>query len=179
MNLKKHMLIISLSLTIIGFCQAQKEVKVPCVDKGYSDATFFRASNSAKSKDLAMAKDKAIMLTKQMLTSLISSTITSVTENYVTQLDANTATEFKTNFETITREVVNQQIKDVKITCESTEKLKTGMYQSFVAIEVSKDVIINGISKGITTDKKLEKQFDEAKFKATFEAEMKKLEKQE
>jgi hypothetical protein len=179
MNLKKYTLIVGLSIAYAGFCLAQKEINIPCSAEGHSNATYFRASNSAKSKDMAMAKDKAIMLTKQMLSSLISSTMKSVTENYVNQLDASAVSEFKQNFENVTREVVNQQIKDVKITCEKTEKLKTGMYQTFIALEVSKDVIVNGISKSITTDKKLEQQFDEAKFKETFEAEMKKLDKQE
>ncbi len=168
---------------MISSCGGTKEVtkgrqklSIPCVDKGSSDETFFRASSSAKSTDMAVSREKALLNTKQRLASLINSKIKSVTERYVNEMDAAGATEFAQTFENMTRDVVNQQLADLKITCEETYEAEGGGgYETFMALEVSKDVIYNGIDKGISKNKKLEVMYDREKFREKFNEEMNKL----
>ena len=69
------------------------EVTIPCVKNGYSDKTYFRASSSGMSKDMATSREKALLMTKQRLATLISSTLKSVTERYVNEMDAADANE--------------------------------------------------------------------------------------
>ncbi len=156
-----------------------QELEIPCTDKGRSDANFFRAASVGKSQDLATSKEKALLLTKQRLASLISSTLKSVSERYVNEMDAGDASEFNQNFENMTRDVVNQQLVDVTIICEKTGKTSDGKFETYMAIEVSKDAIYNGVNKGIGRDKKLEVKYDQMKFKEKFDEEMNKLEKQQ
>jgi hypothetical protein len=156
--------------------KGREEIVIPCADKGKSDATFFRASSVAKSQDMATSKEKALTLTKQRLASLIGSKIKSVTERYVNEMDAGGGTEFNQTFENMTRDVVNQQLQDITITCEKTFEAEGGGYETFIALEVSKDVIYNGIDKGISKDKKLEVMYDREKFREKFNEEMSKLE---
>ena len=120
-----------------------------------------------------------MLLTKQRLASLISSTLKSVSERYVNEMDAGDASEFNQNFENMTRDVVNQQLVDVTIICEKTGKTSDGKFETYMAIEVSKDAIYNGVNKGIGRDKKLEVKYDQMKFKEKFDEEMNKLEKQQ
>jgi hypothetical protein len=155
--------------------KGKKEISIPCGDKGSSDATFFRASSVGKSQDMATSKEKALLMTKQRLASLISSKIKSVTERYANEMDAGGATEFSQTFENMTRDVVNQQLADIAITCEKTFEADGGGYETYMAIEVSKDVIYNGIDKGISKNKKLEVMYDREKFKQKFDEEMNKL----
>lgn len=152
-----------------------KEITIPCADKGRSDATFFRASSVGKSQDLATSKEKALLLTKQRLAALISSKIKSVTERYVNEMDAAGATEFSQTFENMTRDVVSQQLVEVTITCEKTGQKSDGSYETYMALEVTKDAIYNGIDKGISRDKKLEVMYDREKFREKFDEEMDKL----
>jgi len=151
------------------------EITIPCAKDGYSDKKFFRASSSGKSKDLATSREKALLMTKQRLASLISSTLKSVTERYVNEMDAADATEFNQTFENMTRDVVKQQLADIRVTCEKTGKKDDGSFETFIAIEVDKETILNGIDKGISRDKKMEVLYDKERFKKTYEAEMDKM----
>ncbi|PKP08371.1 MAG: hypothetical protein CVU09_16075 [Bacteroidetes bacterium HGW-Bacteroidetes-4] len=155
--------------------KGRQEITIPCADKGRSDAEFFRASNVGKSSDMAMSREKALTLTKARLASLIGSKIKSVTERYANEMDAGGASEFSQTFENMTRDVVNQQLADVTIICEKTFEAEGGGYETFMALEVSKDVIYNGIDKGISRDKKLEVMYDREKFREKFDEEMKNL----
>ena len=155
--------------------KGREEIIIPCADKGRSDKEFFRASSIGKSQDMATSKDKALMITKQRLASLIGSKIKSVSERYVNEMDAGGATEFNQTFENMTRDVVNQELADIAVTCEKTFEAEGGGYETYIALEVSKDVIYNGIDKGISKDKKLEVMYDREKFREKFDAEMDKM----
>jgi hypothetical protein len=151
------------------------ELKLPCVDKGTSDKKYFRAASVGKSKDLATSREKALLMTKQRLASLIQSTLKSVTERYVNEMDAADGNEFSQTFENLTRDVVKQKLVDITIICEKTGQKNDGSYETYMAIEVSKDDIYNGIDKGISRDKKLETLYDRERFRKTYEEEMSKM----
>src|SRR3989339_52343 len=155
--------------------KGRQKITIPCADKGSSDDTFFRASSVGKSQDMATSREKALLLTKQRLASLISSKIKSVTERYSNEKEAAGAGELFQTFQNMTRDVVNQQLADIKIICEETYEAEGGGYETFMALEVSKDVIYNGIDKGISKNKKLEVMYDREKFREKFDEEMSKL----
>jgi uncharacterized protein YnzC (UPF0291/DUF896 family) len=152
------------------------ELKLPCVDKGKSDKKFFRASSVGHSKDLASSREKALLMTKQRLATLINSTLKSVTERYINEMEAGDGSEFSQTFENMTRDVVKQQISNVTIICEKTGQKDDGSYETYMAIEVDKDVVLNGINNGISKNKKLETLYDKERFKKTYNEEMNKLE---
>lgn len=160
----------SCALYIFSSCAGTKEVSVPCIEKGRSDAQFFRASGSAKSRDMASAKDKALISTKQILASLIGSSIKSVTDNYINQA-ASGSSSTSQKIESITRETVNQQLKGLVIACEKTQKNKDGNYESFVAIEMPKSKIISSIIDRIQQDPELSSEFNKNKFQEIAEKE--------
>ena len=152
-----------------------KEITIPCSSEGRSNSDYFRASSVGKSRDLATSKEKALLLTKQRLASLISSTLKSVTERYVNDMQIGEETEFEQTFENMTRDIVKQKLQDIAITCEKTGQNDKGEYETYMALEVKKDVIYNGVDKGISKDKKLAAQYDRMKFKEKFDEEMNQL----
>ena len=167
---------IALAITLTCFSgNKPKEINIPCSKEGHSDSLFFRAGNSAKSRDMASAKDKALLVTKQMMSSLIGSTIKATTDNYTTSITTSGATSFKQTFESMTREIVDQQIKKVAIVCEKTNTTKDKMYECFVAVEMPKTALVEAFSKAIESDPKLKADYDKKKFEAILDQEMKKL----
>ncbi len=156
----------------------RKEIIIPCADQGKSDAEFFRASSVGKSPDLNTSKDKALQVARERLGAAINSKVKAVTERYANDMDAGGAQEFSQTFETMARTVVSQTLVDINTICEKTYPADGGGYETYVALEVSKDAIYNGIDKGISKDKKLEVMYDRAKFKEKFDEEMAKMDDQ-
>ncbi|MGC8802890.1 MAG: hypothetical protein ACP5PS_03830 [Bacteroidales bacterium] len=160
-------------IPLVAFDRKPKEVDIPCKQEGLSDSQHFRASGSAKSRDMASAKDKSLLVAKQTLASLIGSTIESVSSSYSSSLSGS-SNSFKEAFETLTRETVNQQLKNVSISCQKVNKTKEG-YEVFTAVEMSKIKLIEAISSNIQENQDLKVNFDEQKFREIFDAEMKKI----
>ncbi|GHS86501.1 hypothetical protein FACS1894201_07390 [Bacteroidia bacterium] len=154
-----------------------KEVIVPLSGKEYwSNKEFFRASQSGKSPDLATAKKIALQNARADLAATIQSTIKAVTDNYTNQVTVADKQEFENKFEEMQRTVVNQKLNDVRTIGEKTFKERDGKYTYYVAIEMSKDAIVNGAFDQISKDAKLKVDFDKFRYQQIFDEEMKKFE---
>ena len=160
-----------------GTAQNFKEIKIPCQKEGNSNAMYFRATQSGASRNMATARDKALLNAKARLASLIESTVASVTEQYTNEVDLGDSSEFQQSFEQMTKEVTKQTLVEVNITCETQTKNSRGEYETFIAIEVSKDAIYNGVNKEVAKDQKLQLKYNQMKFKEKFDEEMEKLER--
>jgi hypothetical protein len=153
------------------------EISIPLSGKEYqSNKEFFRAKSSGKSPDMATAKKIALNNAKAEIAGLIKSKIKSVTDNYTNQRSVTSAQDFENKFENITREVVSQELNDVNIIGEKVFKDKSGNVEYYVAIEVSKEAILNGISDKVSHDQKLQIDFDKKKFEDVMNSEMEKIE---
>ncbi len=148
---------------------------LPCEDAGRSDKKFFRASAMATSSDLSLAKEKALLNAKQRIVTLINSNTKTVTDRYVNEREFGDASEFEAKFENLTREVADETISNLVVTCEKASVLDNGKYRGFVAVEVSKDDIMNGINNRLSNDAKLQVDYDKKKFEDIFNQEMEKM----
>lgn len=188
--MKSRILIIAtFSLILMGAfssCKSKKKVtakseigdiieELPCEDKGKSDKNFFRASAMSTSSDLSLAKEKALLLAKQRLVTLINSNTKSVTDRYVNEREIGDAAEFEQKFENMTREVADETINNIVVTCEKASVTEEGKYHGFVAIEVHRDDVLNGIDRRISNDDKLQLDYDKQKFQEIFEEEMEQM----
>ncbi len=178
------LLLFSASLTFVGCGKKEniskstgfKEIKTPCSGPDYrSNNKFFRADNSAQSMDLSTSREKALHNAKARLSSLINTKIKAVTDRYVNERDFGENSEFEQKFESMTREVVNQNLSDVRIICEKSGSLDNGKFQTFIALEVNKDDLFTGIQNGLSKDKKLQIDYDKMKYEKIFNEEMEKL----
>jgi len=152
------------------------EIKIPCQKEGRSDKNFFRADNSATSSDMSLSREKALLAAKQKLSSLIQSQLKSVTDRYVNETEVGKNSSFEQKFENLTREVVNQKLNDINITCEKNTFDKTNnKYTTYIAVEISKEDLLKGVNSGITKDEKLRVDYDKMKFEQIFNQEMEKM----
>lgn len=156
--------------------QGFKEIIIPCQSDGRSDKDFYRADASATSVNMQASREKALLAAKQRLASFINSKIKSVTDRYMNETEVADRSSFEQKFENLTREVVNQTLVDVKVTCEKTGTVNGGKYQTFIAVEASKTAIRDGISNDLSNKDKIQVDYDKQKFEEIYNEEMKKLE---
>ena len=186
----KKILLFSLYLLstflIISSCASKKasnqavgdvEIKIPCDVR--SDKNFFRATMNYESPNLASSKENALMQAKNRLSGLIQTQMKSVAERYAVDRNINGKSGFNEKVERTTREIVNEALFDVAIPCEKQFQKANGNYNTFVAVECSKETIYNGVEKSLSNDAKLRQDYDQQKFRDVFEEEMEKLEKEQ
>jgi hypothetical protein len=155
-----------------------KEIVIPCASEGRSDKNYFRADASASSQDLNLSREKAMTAAKQRLAGFIETKIKSVTDRYVNETEFGENSQFEAKFENLTREVVKQKLVDVAVTCEKPIQEENGKYTTYVAIEVSKDAMLNGIENSLSQNQKLQVDYDKQKFEEIFNEEMEALEEE-
>lgn len=193
--IKKTQLLITIiiSTILLSSCASKKKVNkeatkkaigdveiiIPCSGSKYeTDKSYFRATQSGTSTDLSMSREKAVLAAKRRLSSFINSKIKSVTDRYAQDRQISDESEFSEKFENLTREVVNQELFEVKKICEKITKKPDGKYFTFISLEVKKELIYNGIENKISKDKKLRQDYDKKKFEEIFDKEMEKLEQE-
>ena len=150
-------------------------LNLPCDEFRTSTEQAFRSTQSQKSSDLSLSREKALVVAKQRLAGLIQTKITSVTDRYVDEYQTNAGLEMKGKFNNLTREIISQQLNDVKILCEKTVKEKDGSYTSYVAVEMNKDALKVAMENKLSDKAKVAIDYDKMKFEQIYNQEMKKL----
>jgi hypothetical protein len=152
------------------------EISVPFSSKEYrSDENAFRAKQMGKSPDMATAKKIAFQNARAEMAGNINAVVKRVTDQYTNQRTVGNAQEFENKFEELSREVVNQEMSNVKEIGEKIFKEPDGSYSYWIAIEANKKEIFEKVDSKISADAKLKLDYDKMKFQQIFDAEMKKL----
>lgn len=123
-----------------------------------------------------VAKKKAGTNARAELATLIQSTIKGTIDNYVNSTELNNVEQVEERFEGLTREVINQQLNNIKVICEKQTKTGQNKYKTYIALEMSAKDLEEAIQQKLSQDEKLKVDYDYEKFKETYEAEMQKLE---
>ncbi len=153
---------------IISYCAGEKEFM--------STPELFRSSAVGESLDQMVSKKKAMSNVKAELAGLIQTTMKGVIDNYVKSAEANNVEGLEERYEGNTREVINQNLTNVRVICEKQTKTAEGNYKTYICVEINADGIVKGVGNKLSADKELKIDYDYEKFKKTFDEEMKKLE---
>lgn len=152
-------------------------IEVYCSGPDYrSDNNNFRANSIGESSDQVTARKKAMSNVKADLAGLIQTVIKGTTDNYVNSREFNNVEEVEERFESLTREVLNQQLNNIKVICEKQTITKEGRYKTYVAIEMGVDALEEALNNKLSKDQRLKVDYDYEKYKETFDKEMEKLE---
>jgi predicted transposase YbfD/YdcC len=144
-----------------------------------TDKKNFRANAIGESSDQMVARKKAMSNAKAALAGQIETVIKGTTDNYVNSREFNNTEEVEERFESLNREVINQQLNNVKTICQKhTRNKKSGKYKTYLAIEMNVDALEEAMKQKLSRDKQLKIDYDYEKYKETFEKEMEKLENQ-
>jgi hypothetical protein len=155
----------------------ETEVKVLCSGpEFFTDEKNFRSNNLGESMDQATAKKKALSNARADMASAINTQVKAVIDNYVNSREMNNKEEAAERYESLAREVVNQQLTGTKTICEKMMKVNaTGNYKCYVAIELSAQDLLAAYNDRLSKDDKLKIDYDYEKFKETFDKEMEKM----
>jgi len=143
-----------------------------------TDKKAFRANAIGESSDQMVARKKAMSNAKAALAGQIETVIKGTTDNYVNSREFNNVEEVEERFETLNREVINQQLNHVKTICQKHTRTNKGKYKTYLAIEMNVDAVEEAFQERLSRDKQLKIDYDYEKYKETFEEEMEKLENQ-
>jgi len=188
MKTTKLLLIPALALLTFTGCKSKKkatpieketgakEISVPFSSKEYkTDEDFYRARSSGKSPDMAAAKKIALNNAKSEMASNMQTMIKKVTDQYTNQRTVGKDQEYENKFEELSREVTNQSLANIRVKDEKIFQEADGKYTYWVAIEADKKEVFKQIDAKISSDKKLQLDYDKKKFEEIFNSEMKKM----
>ncbi|MSP64611.1 MAG: hypothetical protein EXR16_03145 [Bacteroidetes bacterium] len=143
-----------------------------------SDKDFFREKQVGKSPDIATAKKIAMQNAKSQLAGNIKSVVKRVTDQYTNQSTIGNKQDFGNKFEEQAREVVNESLTNVTVLGDKVFQDTNGGFSYWVAIEVSKQAILDGVNSNILNNEKLKLDYDKKKFEDIFNSEMEKMSKE-
>jgi len=109
------------------------------------------------------------------LAQAIQTTVKTVTDNYTNSRAMNRKEDLEQKFESLNREIVDQQLSGVRTICEKLMQTKEGTYKTYIAIELSSDDLVKKYNERMAADDKLKIDYDYSKFKETFDKEMEKM----
>lgn len=141
-----------------------------------TDKKNFRANAVGESSDQMTARKKAMSNAKAALAGQIETVIKGTTDNYVNSREFNNTEEVEERFESLNREVINQQLNNVKTICQKHTRTKDDKYKTYLAIEMTADDLEEAMKDRLSKDKRLKVDYDYEKYKETFDKEMEKLE---
>ncbi|MBN1338812.1 MAG: hypothetical protein JXA03_05775 [Bacteroidales bacterium] len=178
------------SLMVISGCKSKEKalstskqgetlIDVYCQGSEYnSDKEYTRANQVGESIDQATAKKKAMSNARADLASAVQTRIKGVIDNYVNSRELNNDEDTRERFESLTREVIDQKLNDVRTICEKTTKTSAGNYKTYIALEMAMDGLMDAMNSKLSNDDILKIDYDYEQFKKTFEEEMNKMEKE-
>ena len=156
--------------------KGEVEITVPCSGSDFFTTNkVFRSNSSGESMDQVTSKKKALTNARNELASSIQTTVKTVTDNYVNSREFNNKEELEERFESLNREVVNQQLTGIRTICEKLVKTEAGRYKTYIAIELSADQLVAEYNERLSKDERLKIDYDYEKFKETFNEEMDKF----
>lgn len=189
--IKQSHLAIACLLVLIGACRTSQqpvavpkaalpegevEIEVACSGPEYfTNGEVFRANSVGESIDLSISKRKAMSNARSQLAASIQTTVKTVTDNYVKSAELNNDEQIEERFESLNREVVNQELRGIRKICERHFKTPDGKYKTYVAIELSAQELVSAYHQRLKSIPGLNIDNDYEKFKKAFETEMLKI----
>lgn len=127
------------------------EIIVPCAGAEYTTSTeALRASSIGESIDQSVAKRKALSNARMQLAAAIETTIKGVADSYVLSDENNQNEMLKERYESFSREVVQQELRGVRMICEKFTRTSDGKYKAYVTLELSVQSLANTYFKNLT-----------------------------
>ncbi len=147
--------VFGLFLTSCGGSKLGKKVKEPFSSSKYqTNNRYFRATGNAKSRSMQVAKSKAMTVAKTNLAGMVKSNMRRVADVYLSETGNGDASNLGEKFESLSREIVNQDIADLRMIGDETRINEDGQYTTYIALEAKKRSMYRWLKKFIRLDNK-------------------------
>jgi len=173
-------LYILISIIFISQCSGPKPlvgesfIDIPCQSTDLnSNRKYFRAFGTGSSNSIQGAIMQATQIAKSQLAQNIETTINVVSEEYSKNIQSGQMGEYSAVVETISRQVANQSVQDIRVSCGKTaQNNTTGMFTHYITIEVDRDNVEQSFIAGISRETSNRIEVDRDKFRDVFNQEM-------
>lgn len=144
------------------------EVTMPMSGPQYrANSEYWRAVNSGRSDEMAMAKKVAMSNARQELAASIEVEVKSFMENYAQNMGG----KAQSIYEELTRTSVQQTMRDIEVVDEKYFQNEDGSYDCYVCLQISKVRVERELEAQIAKEAELKLQFDRERFRKAYEAE--------
>lgn len=139
-----------------------------------TDASYFRAVQSGKSKDMAMAKKIALQNARQELAANLNTNIRLVIENYNSnrQLPSEDVTTTNSQMTELAYSVVNERLLGSALSEEKLFTTATGEFQYFVCVELNKAELKQALIDEMKRNEKMMSEAEIEDFRKIFDEQM-------
>ncbi|HTH55751.1 MAG TPA: hypothetical protein VL728_06865 [Cyclobacteriaceae bacterium] len=168
------------SLSSCGSGQFGQRVREPFQGNAYeSNNRFFRGTGKGESSAENIARSKADIEAKTFLASQVNTTMKQVADQYLGQTQNDRAADVADKFQTLSREVMNTSLADLrKIGEQKYFDKKQNKYTVFIAYEIKKNAMFSFLKKQAQTNKQIDQRQQEV-IQKILDEELKKSEKDE
>jgi hypothetical protein len=165
MIMKKIVWCISM-IAILSSCGSSpfgQKVREPFQGNAYeSNNRFFRGTGKGESSQENIARGKADIEAKTYLASQVNTTMKQVADQYLGQTQNERGADVADKFQTLSREVMNTNIVDLrKIGEQKYFNKKEGKYTVFIAYEIKKNAMFRFMKKQAKTNQQIDEHQQE------------------
>lgn len=168
------------SLSSCGSGQFGQRVREPFQGNAYeSNNRFFRGTGKGESAAENIARGKADIEAKTFLASQVNTTMKQVADQYLGQTQNDRAADVADKFQTLSREVMNTSLADLrKIGEQKYFDKKQNKYTVFIAYEIKKNAMFKFMKKQAETNKQIDQRQQEV-IQKILDEELNKAEKED
>ena len=150
------------------------EVERYCYGPQYNaDKEHFRACAWGESIDEMVSKKNAMTKARMILAYQIVTLVQEATDNYMASYyGGNKMGEMLGRYDTLTGEMVKQQLDNAIEICNKQMKTEKGRYQTYITIELAGSAVFSSLNSRIAGDQVLRVDYNYEKFKEIFEKKM-------
>lgn len=179
-----------IALAIVG-CKSQKQAAngnksnedpfgtfydLPCVDASFDNDDYFKGLGVGTHVNLQSARTAAMDAAQSMLQKRLGGFVQGVATDYSRTVAGQApADKVQRMMEGEMDKIVEKMVNDAQKTCEKFSQLKTGEYQSYIAIQIPKKEMMNQMLNTLSENEELEIEFNRDQFRKFAEKRMSEL----
>lgn len=139
---------------------------LPCVDVSYDDDDYFKGLGIGTHVNLQSARAAAMDAAQSMLQKRLGGFVQGLATDY-SRTVAGQAPSDKVQrlMEGEMDKIVERMVNDAQKTCEKFSQLKTGEFQSYIAIQIPKKKMMDEMVNTLTQNEELEIEFNREQFR--------------
>lgn len=149
------------------------QIEVPCAEYGFDNAKYFRGTGTATAVNQQAARRAALQNAKAMVTEKLGGFVQGLSTDYTRTVQGDAkASNVQGIIESEFATLVERKMNDVVQTCEKGFVLQDGLFEYWIAVEVSKQEIVDELTSRLESNKELEIEFNRDEFRKYAEDKM-------
>ena len=151
---------------------------LPCVDASLDDDEYFKGLGVGTHVNLQSARTAAMDAAQSMLQKRLGGFIQGLATDYSRTVAGQApADKVQRLMEGEMDKIVEKMVNDASKTCEKFSQLKTGEYQSYIAIQIPKKKMMDDMLNTLTENEELEIEFNRDQFRKFAKERMEEMKK--